>query len=105
MSDIVPKMDAFRRPGGFVLVASKTGFENWLRTATPGERFHYARGLCLPGAVGAIPMVRQAYDDGRVLLFQRRLPEPPVGPGGFAYIAVRRQRVLRPAARFVARAR
>lgn len=77
-------------------------FAVWMETCRPGERIVYAEAKWLPKEVAApvLPLVRAAFDDGVILLTQQRL-----GGGWYRYLATRRARVMRPAARFVPRGR
>lgn len=101
-----PKMDVIGAGDARALLAPAEQFRLWLQAARAGEQIVYACATWLPQKTGGNhvrQIVQEAYDAGEIRLFQRRLPAPPEGPGGFEYIAERRARVLRPAVRFLPR--
>lgn len=97
-------MGEYKLPAGRVLVASKAAFAAWMKTAKVGDTCVYARAVALPiGKPGCIEAVRQQCEEGQLDLVQRRVPLSSAGPGGFAYLAIRRQGAARRGRAFVAR--
>lgn len=81
-----------------IIVETADRVQAWFDAARAGEQIVYARGGSLPRQAPGVLAVRKLHDDGRLILFQRRL-----AAFRFEYVAQRRAEASRPRTGAVAR--